>query len=106
MPYLFSPTTDATTEKPALRTGRRRWKKIKDADEFYKIACKTWLDVRTFGQVFAFKDFGCSSVGVRGPVSIHLAKSADPVDIQSMQITKSVSGDKRRPGTREAIQWA
>ena len=31
---------------------------------------------------------------MRGPVSIHLAKSADPVDIQSMQITKSVSGDK------------
>ena len=69
--------------------------KIKDANKFFKIVCETWLDVRTFGQVFAFKGFGCSSVGVRGPVSIHLAKSADPVDIQSMQITKSVSGDKK-----------
>lgn len=69
--------------------------KIKNADEFYETACRTWLDVRAFGQVFAFSGFGCSSVGVRGPVSIHLAKSADPVDIQSMQITKSVSGEKK-----------
>lgn len=81
--------------------------KIEKEDEYQRIACETWLDVRSFGQVFAFKSkksdtdspknekFACSSVGVRGPVSIHLAKSADPVDIQSMQITKSVSGDKK-----------
>lgn len=81
--------------------------KIEKEDEYKRIACETWLDVRSFGQVFAFKskksdkdspkseNFACSSVGVRGPVSIHLAKSADPVDIQSMQITKSVSGDKK-----------
>lgn len=81
--------------KTSLKDRAKDMEKIKDADEFYKIACKTWLDVRTFGQVFAFKDFGCSSVGVRGPVSIHLAKSADPVYIQSMQITKSVSGEKK-----------
>ena len=79
--------------KATLKDRAKDFEKIKDADEFYKKACETWLDVRTFGQVFAFKGFGCSSVGVRGPVSIHLAKSADPVDIQSMQITKSVSGE-------------
>lgn len=81
-------------EKSSLKDRAKNLEKIKDANEFYKIACDTWLDVRTFGQVFAFGSFACSSVGVRGPVSIHLAKSADPVDIQSMQITKSVSGDK------------
>ena len=54
--------------KTSLKDRAKDMEKIKDADEFYKIACKTWLDVRTFGQVFAFKDFGCSSVGVRGPV--------------------------------------
>lgn len=80
--------------KATLKERADDLKNIKDADEFYDIACATWLDVRTFGQVFAFNDLGCSSVGVRGPVSIHLAKSADPVDIQSMQITKSVSGEK------------
>lgn len=81
--------------KASLKDRAKDLEKIKDADEFYKIACETWLDVRTFGQVFAFRGFGCSSVGVRGPVSIHLAKSADPVDIQSMQIVKSVSGEKK-----------
>ena len=45
--------------------------KIKDRDEFAKTACKQWIDVRTFGQVFALKGFNVQSVGVRGPVSIH-----------------------------------
>lgn len=70
-------------------------KELKSADAFAELACKTWMDVRTFGQVFAFKKgFGVSSVGVRGPVSIHQAVSIDPVEINSMQITKSVSGEK------------
>ena len=70
--------------------------KIKDQDEFARIACQEWIDVRTFGQVFAFpKGFNVKSVGVRGPVSIHQAVSKDPVEVFSMQITKSVSGDKK-----------
>ena len=32
-------------------------------------------------------------MGVRGPVSIHQALSVGPIDINSMQITKSVSGE-------------
>lgn len=69
--------------------------KIKNPEEFAKNACEKWLDVRAFGQVFAFKGFNCSSVGVRGPVSIHQAVSIDPVEVNSMQITKSVSGEKK-----------
>lgn len=70
--------------------------KIKDPDEFAKVACEKWLDVRTFGQVFALPSgFNVKSVGVRGPVSIHQAVSLDPVEVTSMQITKSVSGDKK-----------
>src|SRR3954469_14874850 len=54
--------------------------KSKDSsnDEFALIACKEWIDVRSFGQVFAFKASGKGagvSVGVRGPVSIHTATS-------------------------------
>lgn len=56
--------------------------------------------MRSFGQVFAFKDFGCASVGVRGPVSIHQAVSIDPVDAYSMQITKSVSGERKSESER------
>ncbi len=66
------------------------------ADDYAKQACEKWIDVRTFGQVFAFKSKDKKegvSVGVRGPVSIHQAISCSPVDINSMQITKSVNGE-------------
>lgn len=69
--------------------------KVKTADEYAKKACETWLDVRSFGQVFAFKSNEKSgvSVGVRGPVSIHQAVSISPIEVQSLQITKSVNGE-------------
>ena len=63
-----------------------------DRNEFAKAACAEWIDVRSFGQVFAFKG-DTVSVGVRGPVSIHQAVSMDPVEVVSMQITKSVNGE-------------
>lgn len=66
--------------------------KIKDKTEYSEKACAEWIDVRAFGQVFAFKADSVS-VGVRGPVSIHQAVSVSPVDVQSMQITKSVNGE-------------
>nr|WP_297708486.1 type I-C CRISPR-associated protein Cas7/Csd2 [uncultured Butyrivibrio sp.] len=75
-------------------------KSIKNREEFEKIACEKWIDVRAFGQVFAFSDFGCKSVGVRGPVSIHQARSISSVEIESMQITKSTSGDRKTEGER------
>lgn len=74
-------------------------KNIKDRREYAELACKKWLDVRSFGQVFAFKDANKDakglSVGVRGPVSVHQAVSISPVEVESMQITKSVNGEKK-----------
>ena len=70
-------------------------KGIKDRKKYAEMACETWIDVRTFGQVFAFKDAKGLSVGVRGPVSIHQAVSVSPVIVESMQITKSVNGEKK-----------
>ena len=85
--------------------------------EFAKEACKAWMDVRTFGQVFAFKkskkgksaeddsestETDAVSVGVRGPVTLHTAVSLDPVTITGIQITKSVNnepGDKKGSDT-------
>jgi CRISPR-associated protein Csd2 len=67
---------------------------IKDPDEYAQKACEKWIDVRTFGQVFAFKGSSLS-VGVRGPVSIHQAVSIDPIEINSMQITKSVNSETK-----------
>lgn len=62
--------------------------KAADREKFAEEACKAWLDVRSFGQVFAFDNI---SIGIRGPVSIHTATSLHPIDISSMQITKSVN---------------
>ena len=74
--------------------------KIKTPDAYAADACARWLNVRAFGQLFAFDGFGCKSVGIRGPVSIHQAASIDPVEINSMQITKSVSGDRKNDQER------
>lgn len=74
----------------------------KDRDTYAKKACETWLDVRTFGQVFAFKDAKGVSVGVRGPVSIHQAVSLSPVedgvspDHQECQRRKEGQEERRR----------
>jgi len=79
----------------------------KDDKKYREAACKKWLDVRAFGQVFPFKggaDQGVS-IGIRGPVSVHSAFSIAPVNsrISSIQITKSVNleveSPKRGPDT-------
>lgn len=75
--------------------------KAKDAATYANIACENWMDVRSFGQVFAFKGDKLS-VGVRGPVSIQIARSVSPIFINEMQITKSVNsttGDKKSSDT-------
>lgn len=77
-------------------------KGVKDREKYAELACETWLDVRSFGQVFAFKDAKGVSVGVRGPVSIHQAVSLSPVEVESLQITKSVNGEKKEKGDNRA----
>ena len=67
-------------------------KEADSVDEYGRIACGKWYDVRAFGQVFAFKGDSVS-VGVRGPVSIHQSVSVSPVDIVDQQITKSVNSE-------------
>lgn len=87
-------------------------KKKADRDLCAQIACKEWIDVRSFGQVFAFKGEDVS-FGVRGPVSIHQSVSLSPVDIISMQITKSVNSEAGKEskasdtmGTKHRIGYA
>ena len=65
------------------------------SDDIAETACKEWLDVRAFGQVLAFKGKSKKETGVsiaiRGPVSIQSAFSVDAVNVESLQITKSVN---------------
>jgi CRISPR-associated protein Csd2 len=87
-------------------------------DKKYRVAaCQKWIDVRAFGQVFAYSgkkaaksgekgsdegDEKGVSIGIRGPVSIHPAFSVASVldRVTSTQITKSVSGEG--DGTKRA----
>lgn len=77
------------------------------SDDTVALACSNWIDVRSFGQLFALKstkgakkkaegedegDTGIS-IGIRGPVTVQSAFSIQPIDITSIQITKSVSGE-------------
>lgn len=84
---------------------REEIKGVESNEDYAKIACEKWIDVRSFGQVFAFKGKSKKegvSVGVRGPVSIHSAFSVDPVDISSIQITKSVNSEPTKDGSKSS----
>lgn len=88
--------------------------KPEDQKAYREEVCRKWIDVRAFGQVFAYKgkkhekpkkgketkeeqeekgDDASVSIGIRGPVSVHSAFSVTPVTVSSIQITKSVSGE-------------
>ena len=77
--------------------------KNKDTDAYEKEACKTWIDVRAFGQVFAFKDNKGMSIGIRGPVSVQSAFSVEPIDIDSIQITKSVNSETKETKSSDTM---
>src|SRR5665213_762911 len=68
------------------------------------LACEKWIDVRAFGQLFALPKKNKSkggdeegdtgiSIPIRGPVTVQSAFSLEPVEVTSIQITKSVSGE-------------
>ena len=62
----------------------------KDSDaEIEEKANHLGMDVRSFGQVFTYLK---KSIGVRGPVSLNMAKSLEPIVISSLQITRSTNG--------------
>lgn len=67
--------------------------------------CQKWIDVRSFGQVFAFKkgkDTAEVSIGVRGPVTIQSAFSVEPIIVESIQITKSVNSETTTDGKKSS----
>ena len=63
--------------------------KEKDNEIIEKSMNEKWIDVRSFGQVVTFNK---KSIGIRGPVSISISKSLDPVITETMQIVRSTNG--------------
>ena len=116
-PELYAETSEETEN--ATKSGKKS--KSKKSKQFNtKVACAKWLDVRSFGQVFAFSEKSGSddssesqsgngvSVAIRGPVSIRIAKSVNPIRNYDMQITKSVAGESESDtmGTKHFVDFA
>ena len=89
------PSLKARAESEEHGLGKAAFGKKHQPEDTARLACAKWLDVRAFGQLFAFSGGGSGgvSIPIRGPVSIHPAFSTAPVSITSTQITKSVSGE-------------
>lgn len=92
---------------PEIKNKKNQKMTLEEKEAYVAEACKKYIDIRSFGQVFAISktekknnsedseesgsDSGVS-ISARGPVTIHQARSVSPVDIVSFQITKSVKG--------------
>lgn len=109
MIYVQSDDRKADDAKSLRARAEAGLGKALGSDKTADLACKKWLDVRAFGQLFALKsnkkagkknedgsdaegDTGVS-IGIRGPVTVQSAFSIEPIDVTSLQITKSVSGE-------------
>lgn len=68
-------------------------------DDIYEKMCQSYIDTRSFGQVVTFQN---RSIGIRGPVSVTMAKSVQPVNISSMQITRSTNGMEAEVGKQRS----
>lgn len=100
-----------------------KWKKEveegkRESSDTREDAQKEWFDVRSFGQVFAFKKKGSGkkkkdddsteenadavSVGIRGPVTIQSAFSVGAITSESIQITKSVNLETEKDPDKKA----
>lgn len=109
---IFVQTDEASTDgKNSLSTRFNDFLKTlskdeqKSKDAVAAKTCEKWIDVRSFGQVFAFKkgkDTAEVSIGVRGPVTIQSAFSVEPVIIESIQITKSVNSEPTDDGKKSS----
>lgn len=79
--------------------------KQKQKKAVFDAVCAKWIDVRSFGQVFAYKkggDTDAVSLGVRGPVSIQSAFSLKPIAVDGVQITKSVNSETTKDGSKSS----
>jgi CRISPR-associated protein Csd2 len=101
VPVFVQSDDNKVDDYPSLRKrldGMIKPDERKDKKLFRQAVCDKWIDVRAFGQLFAYsgaKQGEGESIAIRGPVSLHPAFSVAPVidRVTSTQITKSVSGE-------------
>lgn len=97
------PNLRARAESQQFGLGKEAFKidksKPEKKAETARLACGKWLDVRAFGQLFAFgkeDDASGVSIPIRGPVTIQSAFSVEPISISSVQIVKSVNAEEAK----------
>lgn len=89
-----------------------------DPEAYKAAACRKWMDVRAFGQLFAYSTgkkarkgktgedsetpVSGISIGVRGPVTVQPATSLHPISIEEMKITKCFNGTTTENGKRSS----
>lgn len=95
---IFVKSRDRTDDK--FNSLQQRYENVFDSsdsdEEIEKKSNKLWLDVRSFGQVMTYQK---KSIGIRGPISISMAKSLEPINITTMQITRSTNGMEPKKGS-------
>ncbi|WP_079523965.1 type I-C CRISPR-associated protein Cas7/Csd2 [Solibacillus isronensis] len=100
-----SKTVDEFTSLKDRMANVEELKKAVTKEDYSKIACSKFFDIRAFGQVISFKGEDADgkktkglSIGIRGPVSIQNAYSVSPVSITTNKITKSVNLETKEDG--------
>jgi CRISPR-associated protein Csd2 len=90
---IFVQANDRNTDglKSLEERFNKHFTKKNSDEEVRETSCKKWIDIRSFGQVMTYQN---RSIGIRGPVSVSLGKSLDPVTTVTMQITRSTNGMK------------
>lgn len=76
----------------------------KTQKEGARMACEKWLDVRMFGQIFAFSSVKSTNASVHGAGTICYGTSVDPVmlkDIQNVKSTNRENKDDTKGKSRE-----
>lgn len=79
---------------PKIKAVREKKKQLSAADMqelLAETACKEWVDVRMFGAVYAKKG---ANFHLTGPVTLRIAKSVEPIEIEELKITKSTNGSE------------
>lgn len=98
---IFVQSQDRATDgfKSLQKRFENEFGKSKDEEVIHNTMCEKWIDVRSFGQVVTFNEL---SLGIRGPISISIAKSLEPVVVKTMQITRSVNGKEPTKGSKSS----
>ena len=105
------------SKEPTCKSLQEKYKKTvtESGKSGVEALCDKYIDVRQFGAVCAFsstKSDDSVALSLRGPITIQQAYSVDPVELETVQITKCINGadakdskGKDTMGTKKAVRY-